>query len=420
MPSLPPNVNPGDLITADLINSVLDVLRTLDTTVSDLTSSLLTFQLGSLVKDTHTLLALGTGFETGGGMWLDGEPLLINEPSRGINVVILTADLIVKHRQSYDTHGSATQAEQLASDLTNLTNRYDIVMAVTHDAYSLNLTQNARAALASVGAAALAETGEVRDSGAFIGVVPENQTGVSFNYITAFIPADGSGTGAARVAGLPFAWGVYSRPLQRFLLGGATSHQPGTRAVAPTTPTTPTLTIPTRPTLTFPTGPTLTFPTGPTLTIPTGPILTVPIDPTLTIPTGPILTVPIDPTLTVPTRSTVTIPTGPTLTIPTRSTLTIPTAPTLRGPVPINPIVGPGSPGVIDDTDLAALAAEPVTTVRGIGPRRAEALARFNINTVGDLADAPLAQVMEATGLSEDPAADFIAEARNLLQRPPA
>ena len=60
--------------------------------------------------------------------------------------------------------------------------------------------------------------------------MPNNQTRVSFNYLTSALPADQSGTGGARLTAPPFAWGLYSRTLQRFLLGGAS----GNMAVAGT------------------------------------------------------------------------------------------------------------------------------------------------------------------------------------------
>ncbi|MCB0238605.1 MAG: hypothetical protein KDH08_08150, partial [Anaerolineae bacterium] len=110
------------------------------------------------------------------------------------------------------------------------TEQNDIVIGMTSDAFSSQLTSGARAALASVGAEALGRASQARDGAAFIGVVPNNQTRVSFNYLTSALPADQSGTGGARLTAPPFAWGLYSRTLQRFLLGGAS----GNMAVAGT------------------------------------------------------------------------------------------------------------------------------------------------------------------------------------------
>src|SRR5947199_7481275 len=108
----------------------------------------------------------------------------------------------------------------MAAVLRTQTSQYDIVVVVTHDSYA-GLSAAGRAALASVGGASLAAPGRERDNAAFIGVVPANNTDqASFDYLVSVIPADTPGTGAAQVSALPFAWGVYSVPMRRFLMGG--------------------------------------------------------------------------------------------------------------------------------------------------------------------------------------------------------
>ena len=356
------HVQPGDLITAELINSILDQLGALGAQPGQLS-----LVLGPLAEKTHTLVALGTGFESGGGIWLDGVSLLAGSPARGINLVILDANLNVKFRGTYDTHGDANSSARFASDIQSATQQHDIVAVVTHDAYVAQLQPNAKAALASVGGAALATpASNTRAGAAFIGVVPANKASAQFNYLVSVIPADSPGFGSQRIAGLPFAWGVYSLTLQRFLVGG-TSGQLGVGATSPTQPTVPTITV------TFPT----TFPT-PTVTFPTTfPTLTV------TFPTT-------FPTATIPTF-TITLPTDfPTATFPTFPTI----FPTLFG------IVQPEN---------------EVTALPGLGSMEQEQLSSAGIATVRDLADATPDKVADVLGISNEAAARFIGTARTSL-----
>lgn len=223
--TLLPRVRPGDVITADMINMIMQMLETLTAALAGQAAmfgpDVAALRLGTLAQDTHTLLALGTGFEQDGGIYLDGQPLLNGAPTRGINLAILDSELNLKHRRAYDTFAFSAHADLLASDLRQLTDHYDVVVGVTSDAFSSQLNDNARAALASVGAQVLGLASRARDSAAFIGVVPNSQTQVSFNYLASVLPADQPGTTSARLAAQPFAWGLYSRSMRRFLLGGS-------------------------------------------------------------------------------------------------------------------------------------------------------------------------------------------------------
>jgi hypothetical protein len=251
--TLLPRVRPGDVITADLFNLVLEMLETLAAGLAGQAAmfgpDVAALRLGDLAENTHTLLALGTGFEADGGIFLDGQSLLAGAPGRGVNLVILDAELNLKFRRSYDTFAFSAQAELLASDLLQRTEQYDVVLGMTSDAFASQLTNNARAALASVGAEALSRATQARDGGAFIGVVPDSQERVSFNYLASALPADRPGTGNSRLAAQPFAWGLYSRSRRRFLLGGASGNltalrdpqtggtaQPGGSVVVPLDP----------------------------------------------------------------------------------------------------------------------------------------------------------------------------------------
>ncbi len=206
---------PGDLITSAHFNDLLDRLENLESRTSD--ARLI---LGQIGDNTHTLVALGTGFEAGGGIFLDGQQLLAAPPSRGVNLVILNPNLVVKFRGAYDTFANASESTRLANDLKTQTARYDVVVAVTHDSYTTNLQAGAKAALAAVGGAALGTATQTHDGAAFIGVVPNNKTVASFNYLVSVIPADAPNTGGQLISGLPFVWGIYSIPLQRFIMGG--------------------------------------------------------------------------------------------------------------------------------------------------------------------------------------------------------
>lgn len=226
--TLLPRVRPGDVITADLINTILELLETLAAGLAGQAAAfgpdVAALRLGSMAANTRTLLALGTGFEQDGGIFLDGQSLLAGLPARGVNLAILDAELNLKFRSSYDTLVFSAEAERLASDLRQRTVQYDVVIGMTSDAFSSQLTSNARAALASVGAEALGRASRARDSAAFIGVVPNSQERVSFNFLASVLPADQPGTTGARLAAQPFAWGLYSRSMQRFLLGGASGN----------------------------------------------------------------------------------------------------------------------------------------------------------------------------------------------------
>lgn len=221
MPDTLSKVQPGDLITSELINSIIDRLGAVENSAGDTR-----LFLGPLAANTHTLLALAAGFEDTGGIWLNGVSLLAGPPRRGINLVILDPQLGIKFRGVYDTFANAADAEQLAADLRAQTSRYDLVAAISCDAYTPQLTSAAKAALAAVGGAALASPTSSRAGAAFLGVVPENKASVRFDYFVSVIPSDGPGFGSERLAGLPLAWGLYSIPLQRFVLGGATGYPP--------------------------------------------------------------------------------------------------------------------------------------------------------------------------------------------------
>lgn len=351
-------VQPGDLITAELINAILDRLGGLEATVAEVS-----LQLGPLASDTHTLVALGTGFETQGGIFLNGSSLLAGGLQRGINLVILDSNLNLKHRQSYDTFASADNSRLLAAHIQNLTAPGDIVIGVTHDSYILSLEASGKAALGIVGGAALALPNQGRDNAAFIGIVPPNKTG-NYNYLVAVSPADAAGFNQARLSAMPFAWGVYSRALQRFVLGGASGRPDAAPAQPPTNQ--PTFTF--QPTLTF--NPTLTF--QPTL------------NPTFTF--QPTFQPTFNPTLTF----------QPSLTF----------QPTFNPSLTFQPsLINPG----IRINNLSA--------IPGIGSNETDALSQAGIADLDKLAVAEVSTVARVLNRSLDEAASTIGMARNFRLR---
>lgn len=209
-------VVPGDIITSELMNQILARLTLLE--ASRITGIL----LGPLSENTHTIVALGTGFESGGGIFLDGVSLLAGPVQRGINLVILDPNLTVKFRSAYDTLGSINESDRLVTDLQNQAVARDLVVVATHDAF-LGISNAAKFALGSVGGEALGRVLRLRDNGAFIGVVPNNRSNISFNYLASLVPADSEGSSTALLSALPFVWGIYSIPLKRFLVGGGSN-----------------------------------------------------------------------------------------------------------------------------------------------------------------------------------------------------
>ena len=242
-------------------------------------------------------------------------------------------------------------------------------------------TAIALAALAAVGAATVAAATGFRDNAAFIGMVPIGNTNVSFDYLVSVVPVANAANQVGAVAALPFVWGVYSIPLQRFLLGGGSG--------APAATSTP------QPTLTFPTF------TAPTVTF----------QPPVTKPTGPIAT------FTIPT-----VIFQPPFTLPLPSRFTHP------GVFDPRELLGPefanvplGHPPV--DIDLsnvvfrAPVADDDVAVVPGIGQQEKELLANVGITSVGNLADADNHAIGQALSLNPEVGAALIRMARGALNR---
>jgi Interleukin-like EMT inducer len=215
-------VRPGDIIDSDLFNLMLQRLESLEQRP---TNGFM--QLGSLGVNTRTLVALGTGFENTGGIFLDGTPVLQGLPTRGINLVVFNPQLLRKFQRSYDTLVDQNASAQLVTDLETQATPGDVVAVVTHDAYQgTPFTTAARQALSAVGGETLAKgLGTGRDNGCFIGVVPTNRTLISFDYLVSVMAADGQGFNSTLLVAQPFVWGVYNTNLKRFVIGGGSGSQ---------------------------------------------------------------------------------------------------------------------------------------------------------------------------------------------------
>jgi Interleukin-like EMT inducer len=211
-------VRPGDLIDSDLFNLVLQRLESLEQRPGSAF-----MQLGSLGVNTRTLVALGTGFEETGGIFLDGNPILQNPPIRGINLAVFSPQLVVKFRGGYDTWADQQASPRLVTDLATQAAPGDVIAVVTHDAYQGPLTPEVRQALAAVGGATLSRGfGNARDNGCFIGIVPKDRAQVGFDYLVSLMPQDPIST---LLSAQPFVWGVYNTTLKRFVMGGGSSSQ---------------------------------------------------------------------------------------------------------------------------------------------------------------------------------------------------
>jgi hypothetical protein len=215
------------------MNQILKRLDLLESRLSDTR-----IVLGPMAMDIHTLVALGSGFEDTGGIWLDGSPLFDKGLTRGVHLVVFNSQLSFKFKGSYDTFASDAdykESKRLALDVASHTRPNDVVAVATSDAYVEYLEWKGRAALASIGGSALVEDKfkRSRANGAFLGIVPTNRPSANFNYLVSVMPADKLEFGEARTSALPFAWGVYSIPMLRFLLGGSTGFSNPTQMSTP-------------------------------------------------------------------------------------------------------------------------------------------------------------------------------------------
>lgn len=220
------HVQPGGPITSALMNDVLARLSALESMpVGN------GVQIGQLATGAHTLIAVGAGYDQGGGIWLDGNPVLSSAPpGHGISIAILSSTLSIKLQRTYDTTSSSQQSNQLAMDAASVIAAGDIVMGVTNGNYLAQIDRGAREFLGSVGAFSVIQQpaqGSVQgavQSASFIGVSPDLgvifDINFAYDYVVSVVLGFQGHQPTPQLAGLPVAWGVYSTALKTFLLGG--------------------------------------------------------------------------------------------------------------------------------------------------------------------------------------------------------
>jgi len=186
-----PHVKPGDLITAELINALIDRINALE----DAGDSVL--RLGQLALQAHTLVALGGTLAAGAGLWLDGERLLDKENAVANLAVLDGASLAVRLAVATDAAGG----EAAIAQLNKVARKGDVLMA------QLSTTTKADANVAGTNAAE-ASTSLIH---AYLSVI---QADGQFEQSLQFLNSIQSGH-------LPFTWGLYNTALKRFVLGGA-------------------------------------------------------------------------------------------------------------------------------------------------------------------------------------------------------
>jgi hypothetical protein len=188
-------------------------------------------QIGQLAVGAHTLIAVGAGYDQGGGIWLDGNPLLTTlPPGPGISIAVLSNTLSVKMQKTYDTTSSPQQSYQLGSEMSGGIAAGDIVVGVTNGNYLAQLDPGARQFLGSVGAYSVVRQpaqGSVQgavQSAAFIGVSPDPvvifDIDFAYDYFVSVLLGFQGHHPTPQLAGLPVAWGIYNTTLKTFLLGG--------------------------------------------------------------------------------------------------------------------------------------------------------------------------------------------------------
>lgn len=180
-----PHVQPGDLITAELINALIDRVNAVEGGGDSV------LQLGPLATQAHTLVALAGDAKTGAGLWLDGEPLLDKAGALANLALLDGASLKTRLALVADEQ----QGEAAIAKLNELAKKGDVFMA-----WLSTQEQDPADANAKVGT-----------NHAYLGVIQADGQ----------IPSALPFLNSIQTGHLPFAWGLYSTKLRRFVLGGA-------------------------------------------------------------------------------------------------------------------------------------------------------------------------------------------------------
>jgi len=182
-------VMPGDLITARMINALIDRINALE----DGGESVL--RLGPLAQQAHTLVALGGTLASGAGLWLDGVRLL-DKSNEVANLVLLDGSSLEVRLALV---AEETKGELAIEQLMKAARKGDVLMA------QMVMTEKP----ADTGEAAVNVTTSLIHT--YIGMIQENNDFMSALYFLNSIQA----------GHLPFTWALYSTKLKRFVLGGA-------------------------------------------------------------------------------------------------------------------------------------------------------------------------------------------------------
>ncbi len=183
-----PHVKPGDLITADLINALIDRINALEGVGEGV------LRLGALALQTHTLIALGGGGAAGVGLWLDGERLHDKEDAVANLALLDGASLSVRLAIVADE----ASGEAAIARVIKLANKGDVLMAqFTETKQSVDSGENAVAVTIS-------------QNHTYLGVIQaDNQYLDALQFLNSI-----------QAGQLPFSWGLYNAALKRFVLGG--------------------------------------------------------------------------------------------------------------------------------------------------------------------------------------------------------
>jgi hypothetical protein len=185
-----PHVKPGDLITADLINALIDRINALEGGGES------ALNLGPLALQAHTLIALAGEIKAGAGLWLDGERLLDKDDEVANLAVLDGTTLALRLALVGDGNQLEAALEKLGHGNTILLRKGDVMMA------QVSSTQKDGDAGATL-----------RRQQTLIGVIQTDNDLELSPYLDS-IQFDHQ----------PFSWGLYNTRLKRFVLGGASEN----------------------------------------------------------------------------------------------------------------------------------------------------------------------------------------------------
>ena len=183
-----PHVKPGDLITSELINALIDRINALEVGGESI------LRLGPLAQGARTLVALGGAVTAGGGLWVDGERLS-DKANEVANLALLDGGtLAVRLALAADD----SSAQGVIMEIAKQARKGDVLMM------QMGFEEKDDTGGATVG-------DKIKLAHTYVGVVQEDG-----QYMTALVFLK-----SIQAGHLPFTWGLYNTKLKRFVLGGA-------------------------------------------------------------------------------------------------------------------------------------------------------------------------------------------------------